>query len=56
MTDGLGHQIPVDAFENDPGVPGAPRLDASGLKAFNEETAAQAARIKKLMANKKGEA
>jgi hypothetical protein len=46
--DAMGRTIPAEAFENDPGAPGAPNLSPEDLKTFREETAAQADRIKKL--------
>lgn len=55
FTNGLGQRIPAEAFENDPGAPGRPRLDAAGMKAFNEASSEQAERIKKMQAAKKGE-
>jgi hypothetical protein len=46
FIDGMGRPIPAEAFENDPGSPGAPNLSPEDLKTFREETAAQADRIK----------
>jgi len=48
FIDGMGRPIPAEAFENDPGAPGAPAMSPADLKIFREETAALADRIKKL--------
>lgn len=50
MTDfknGLGQDIPAEAFENDIGPPRKPALSDEALKKFDEETAAMKAAIGK---------
>ena len=48
FKNGLGKSIPADAFENEPGPPGKPKLSKKGLKEFDAETENILAAAKKL--------
>ena len=47
FRNGLGKEIPAEAFENDY-APGKPKLSEGGKKAFDQETAAIKAAAEKL--------
>ncbi len=48
FKDGRGRPIAAEAFENDPGPPTDPKMSPTGLKQFDQETAAIKAAAGKL--------